>query len=345
MASQILYRNSAYSAGADGYHTYRIPAILVSLEGTVLLFCEGRRNGQGDHGDIDLLLKRSTDQGLTWSSQQIVHAEDGDITMGNPCPILDRQTGTIHLMFTRDNLRLFHTQSVDDGSSWSSPTEWTSILDAMDYDWKRIATGPVHGIQNRKGRLLAPLWISRKLITEIQQNPAERSYRAGSLYSDDGGNTWKMGGLVPDTIACLNECSVAERQDGSLLLNIREHRGGYRVFSESVDGGQSWSNPKKDKNLPCPTCQGSMVEWGERLLFLNPAISATEGYNPGNRRHLMLRQSEDGGQTWNDLLLVEPGPAGYSDLYPLSADKLILTFETGEKEYQERIDCAVFQCH
>lgn len=58
---------------ADGYHTYRIPALIVTPKGTLLAFCEGRKAGRSDAGDIDLLLKRSSDGGGTWS--QIYHAK------------------------------------------------------------------------------------------------------------------------------------------------------------------------------------------------------------------------------------------------------------------------------
>ena len=61
-----------FVAGHDGYHTYRIPAIVVATNGSVLAFCEGRRNSRSDSGDIDLLVKLSTDVGKTWSAQQVI---------------------------------------------------------------------------------------------------------------------------------------------------------------------------------------------------------------------------------------------------------------------------------
>jgi sialidase-1 len=56
-----------FVAGTDGYSSYRIPSVLVTSKATLLAFCEGRKNGPGDSGDIDLLLKRSSDCGKTWS--------------------------------------------------------------------------------------------------------------------------------------------------------------------------------------------------------------------------------------------------------------------------------------
>ena len=50
-------QTDVYVSGREGYHTYRIPSIIVTNRGTVLAFCEGRKTGRGDSGDIDLLTK------------------------------------------------------------------------------------------------------------------------------------------------------------------------------------------------------------------------------------------------------------------------------------------------
>lgn len=55
-----------FVAGQEGYHTFRIPALAVSGQGVLLAFAEGRKHGRGDAGEIDLLLKRSLDNGVTW---------------------------------------------------------------------------------------------------------------------------------------------------------------------------------------------------------------------------------------------------------------------------------------
>src|SRR5438874_3788997 len=94
-------RIPVFVAGQDGYHTYRIPSVIVTTRGTVLAFCEGRKTGRGDAGDIDLLLKRSTDRGKTWGRAQVVW-DDADNTCGNPCPVVDAKTGTIWLLMTHN---------------------------------------------------------------------------------------------------------------------------------------------------------------------------------------------------------------------------------------------------
>ncbi|MFN7142066.1 MAG: exo-alpha-sialidase, partial [Limisphaerales bacterium] len=88
LRAEALIQNDIFIAGTDGYHTYRIPSLIVTKKGTLLAFAEGRKNNRTDTGDIDIVLKRSTDGGKTWSAQQIVW-DDGDNTCGNPSPVVD----------------------------------------------------------------------------------------------------------------------------------------------------------------------------------------------------------------------------------------------------------------
>ncbi|MFO1520647.1 MAG: sialidase family protein [Kiritimatiellia bacterium] len=91
--------HAVYVSGQGGYHTYRIPALARTNAGTLLAFCEGRRNSSSDTGDIDLLVRRSADGGVTWGPPIVVW-NDGANTCGNPAPVVDTATGTIHLLST-----------------------------------------------------------------------------------------------------------------------------------------------------------------------------------------------------------------------------------------------------
>jgi sialidase-1 len=54
-----------FISGTEGYKSFRIPAIIKTSNNDLLAFCEGRVNSSGDFGDIDIVMKRSTDHGKT----------------------------------------------------------------------------------------------------------------------------------------------------------------------------------------------------------------------------------------------------------------------------------------
>ena len=115
IANAEIHQRDLFISGNDGYHTYRIPSILVTSKGTVLVFCEGRKNHRRDWGDIDLLVKRSEDHGMTFSSQSIIW-DDANNTCGNPCVVQDQQTGIIFL-FSTWNLGSDKESTICDGNS------------------------------------------------------------------------------------------------------------------------------------------------------------------------------------------------------------------------------------
>ena len=291
-----LSQADLFVSGEDGYHTYRIPALTVTRQGSLLAFCEGRKNNRRDHGDIDLLVKRSTDGGRTWSGQQIVYEEGGteEITIGNPCPVVDRETGTIWLPFCRDNKDVLVTKSIDDGVSWSDPVDITA--DVKNPEWSWVATGPGIGIQldqgPHKGRLLIPSDHGEGSGEEGD----ERVQYSHVFYSDDHGETWQLGGTVaPHT----DECQVIQTDDGNLLINMRNYwgryggrpdRGGMRALATSQDGGVTWSELSFDPTLIEPICQASLIrhvghgasdESPSRVLFSNPASRDRPGRPDG----------------------------------------------------------------
>src|SRR3954453_23620783 len=90
-----------FVAGRDGYHPFRIPSLLATPRGTLLAFCEGRKDGRGDAGNIDVVMRRSRDGGATWEPLRVI-ADGGPDTLGNPCPVVDRSDGTLWMLLTRN---------------------------------------------------------------------------------------------------------------------------------------------------------------------------------------------------------------------------------------------------
>jgi len=322
-----------FRAGEDGFHTFRIPALLATRKGTLLAFAEGRRGGRGDSGDIDIVLKHSADQGRTWSPIQTV-ADRGADTIGNPCPVQDRGTGRIFLPLTFnpgnvteaqmikrevDTRRtVFLTYSDDDGKTWAPLTEITDSVRKPNWTW--YATGPGVGIQTRKGRLIIPC----DHVAEGESNSVSHVF-----FSDDHGRTWHLGGEAPEKGT--NESQIVELRDGSLMLNMRSTRGrNRRGVTRGTDGGATWSAVTWDETLIEPVCQASIIAHRGALYFSNPASST--------KRELMtVRVSHDAGRTWSKGRVLHEGPAAYSCMAPLKNNMLGCLYECGAANPYERI--------
>ena len=345
-----LQQVEVFTRGQDGYHTYRIPSLLVTQRGTVLAFCEGRKDSGSDTGDIDLLLKRSTDGGRTWSNQQVLW-DDAANTCGNPCPVVDETTGTIHLLLTwnrgddnekgikagtaRDTRRVFVCSSTDDGVTWTQPRDITATTKPEDWRW--YATGPGVGIQLKTGK------HKGRMVIPCDHSVGEREYRSHAIYSDDHGKTWHAGkAIAPD----VNECQVVELNDGRLMMNMRNYKESHsrqRAIAFSADGGESWSDVTYDPTLVEPVCQASLIRVSPaaangsdpRLLFSNPATR-------DKRVQMTVRLSPDEGKTWPIAKLLHAGPAAYSNLAMLDPNTVGCLYERGEKSAYERITLARF---
>jgi sialidase-1 len=337
-----------FISGTDGYHTYRIPAIVVTTNGTVLAFCEGRKNSRSDTGKIDLLLKRSTDGGKSWSAQQIIRS-DGENVCGNPAPVVDETTGAIWLLMTwnlgtdgereigngtsKDTRRVFVTHSDDDGVTWAKPQEITTSVKKSDWRW--YATGPAIGIQLTRGAHKSRLVIPCN-HTELN-TPREVASRAHVIFSDDHGNTWQLGGIEDELT---NESTIVELANGSLLQSMRSYyKKNRRAIATSIDAGSTWSRVKLDETLIEPVCQGSILRhsWPEngsrsRILFSNPAST--------KRENLTVRVSYDECATWTVSKGLYPGPSAYSCLTVLPNKSVGCLFECGEKSPYEKISLA-----
>lgn len=348
-AGAALQETVVFRSGTEGYHTFRIPAIVRAPNGDLLAFAEGRKNSGSDTGDIDLLLKRSRDGGKSWGAIQVLW-DDGANTCGNPCPVVDAATGAILLLSThnlgvdkehaisagtsRAGRSVWILESKDHGATWSQPVNITHSTKRADWAW--YATGPGIGIQIKHGpqagRLVIP--SDHDYLDAASGKPRRASH---AIFSDDHGATWQIGGVIkPD----MNECQVAELFDGkgTLLMDMRSYRGlAQRAQSSSADGGATWTEAVDVPALVEPVCQASILRWenagGNRpgwLLFSNPADAR-------KRRNLTVRASEDNGATWSRSLVVHAGPAAYSCLVALSDSSAACLLEGGVQRPYEQI--------
>ena len=280
-----------FDGGTDGYHSYRIPSIVRTNSGTLIAFAEGRMSTNRDYGNINLVYKRSTNNGSTWSALgEVVGVGQG--TWGNPTAVVDRTTGRVWLFMswnsstknqggtdgydkidTWGDRRVYVSHSDDDGVSWSTQQDLTSTLLPTDRIWD--AVGPGVGIQTGSGRLVIPA-IGR------------------NIYSDDHGATWHHEEIAWGT----SEGTIVELNNGQLMRNDRPVTSQWelskrrRVSRGTIENGFSaWTS---DNTLLDPACEGSIVRYTgdpDRIVFLNSASTVT-------RSKMRVRISYDGGLTW-----------------------------------------------
>jgi len=346
--AQKNYSSNLWEEGKGEYKGYRIPAIVISTKGTVLAFAEGRNDG-GDSGDIDLLLKRSDDNGKTWSKEILIW-NDGQNTCGNPCPVVDQETGRIWLLTTwnygKDHeaqivtkksefpRKVFICYSDDDGLTWSKPADLTSTC--KDPSWGWYATGPGFGIQLKNGKYNGRLVIPANHSYDDPNGNVRKGpygYGAHVLISDDHGKTWKMS--TPIRPGC-NESQVTELSDATLLMNMRSYNGKTcRAISLSSDGGETWSVIEHDYQLVESVCQASILNFGnykgsQIYLFSNPAVTTS-------RSHITIKYSYNNCKDWQGSVLIDARPSAYSCLAKLPNGNIGILYEAGNKNAYETI--------
>ncbi len=336
-----IEQSDLFICGEGGYHTYRIPAMVRSQAGTILAFCEGRKNSRSDSGTIHMLLRRSFDSGKTWRNTQVLIEEEG-VTCGNPCPVVDGRTATIFLLFCK-NLAdgpeelitqgkaprtVWVTRSDDDGSTWETPVDITSDVKSPSWTW--YATGPTHGIQLASGRLIIPCDHMVGVHFDRKRDP----YHSHIIYSDDQGQSWQIGGIVNEGT---NECALVEARDGTLYINCRNYQGKKRrACARSHDGGETFTEFGWVDPLVEPICQAGMLGIeNEIALFSNPASTKA-------RERMTVKMSKDDCQTWSSGNVLYGGPSAYSDLVQAADQSIGCLYERGEESPYERLTYARF---
>lgn len=313
------------------YTKYRIPGIVVSRKGTVLVYWECRRednNRKGNNPDeclMDLYVRRSEDNGESFGEPiAIARGEEyfqngyGE-TVNNPV-MFAAKNGSLHLLFCCDVGRggVWHTVSTDDGITWSKPRNIVNSL--KRYPWELIGLGPGHGICLKNGRMIVSAWIFGKELPNNISNMFPS--RVTTVYSDDNGETWRMGELISNNS---DETSIVELSDGSVMVNSRQYslpyceakpertaEEAYRTVSVSKNGTDGWTETAFDKTLIDPACEGNICSaelngFPRVILFVNCASKT-------KRWDLTVRCSFDDAKTWSDKTLKLDGVGWYSDI-------------------------------
>ncbi|TPE43905.1 sialidase family protein [Pontibacter mangrovi] len=346
-----------FVSGEEGHKSYRIPAMIDLPNGDILAFAEGRVHGAADFGDVNIVMKRSSDKGKTWSALQTV-ADFDTLQAGNAAPVVDLTDpaypkGRIFLFYNTGNAHeyevrsakgyreVWYITSTDNGQTWSDPENITSQVHRPNMptanagytfkeDWRSYANTPGHAIQFTKGKYKGRMYVAANHSAGPPQHNFE-DYAAHGFYTDDHGKTFKLSAVVPETGS--NEAMAVELTNDRLMMNIRNQQGDVRsrIVSISSDGGATWDTTYFDQQLPDPVNQGSILNIGKKkgkaiLAFCNAADTQ-------RRDNLTLRISYDEGKTWPEQHVIAKSPnnekdyAAYSDLVKVGKKAIGVLYE------------------
>lgn len=319
-AAQVHTSSKIFDGGADGYHSYRIPSLIRTTNGTLIAFAEGRMSSNKDYGNINLVYKRSFDNGATWSALgEVVGVGPG--TWGNPTAVVDQSNGRVWLFMSWNSgdhnqsgtdgylpidswgeRKVYVSYSDNNGASWSPQQDLTATLLPSNFTWD--AMGPGVGLQKSKtgatGRLIIPA-IGR------------------NIYSDDHGATWHYQSIPSGT----SEGTIIEKLNGGLIRNDRPVMSQWelskrrRISVGSITSFPAWTS---DADLLDPACQASVLRYTDspnRIMFLNSASTETRG-------KMRIRITYNEGSTWpisrrifdnlTEQQAIDQGKGGYSSM-------------------------------
>lgn len=325
-----------FARGDNGSKFYRIPALVTAADGSLVAAIDKRIENMGDlPNKIDIVARRSTDGGRTWSEVITIVEHRDTYGYGDPALVLDRNSGDL-LCICAAGAGLWGTspenptdicvmRSRDNGQTWEPPQTITSSIygrashNPVSEQWQGAfaASGRAH--QLRDGTLLFVI-----AVREAPGSPLSNYVCA----SKDGGYTWELLPTPADRNG--DEAKIVELVDGSWLMSIRNPRKGHRKYSISHDRGATWSAPAKWADLTEPACNGDMI----RYTFESDGFSANRllhsiPFDPDERRNVSLLMSYDEGRTWPVRKCIWEGDAGYSSLTVLPDGTIGMLTEVG----------------
>lgn len=356
--TSLAQETIVFKGGEEGHAIYRIPAIIDLPGGELLAFAEGRVNGSDDFGDVNLVMKRSLDGGLTWSQLQTLMDYD-TLQAGNPAPVVDlfdpqHPQGVVYLFYNTGNnheydirmnrgaREVWVMRSYDLGKTWESPENITLQVHKPNNpnfnpkynnpeNWRHYANTPGHAFQFKKGKYKGRIFVAANhSVGDPQENFAE--YQAHGFFTDDHGKSFHLSESIE--IPGSNESIAAELSSDRMIMSIRNQKGDIRsrILAYSSDGGQTWDQAYFDHNLPDPVCQGSILDLGE--LNGKTILAHSNNANETERNQLTVKISFDEGRSWELTIPIDytdddaklPWTA-YSDLVKLNENSLGILYE------------------
>lgn len=329
-------RSVVYRPGDYNSKFYRIPGIVTAKDGSLVTVADKRIEHNGDlPAKIDVVSRRSTDGGKTWSDYVTVAAHDEIGGCGDPAIVVDDKTGDILAIFSHGNglwqkepAHISVARSKDNGVTWGKMMDINPQILTTDPNGPQPIKCTSAFASSGRATQLANGRIMFPLVVREDGNP---NFKVYAIYSDDSGHNWKVSKNPATTDG--DESKVVQLADGTVIMSIRNRHGSLRKFSFSKDNGETWSDPVPVEGLPDPRCNGDIIRYnrdGKDLL-----LQSLPG-DPKGRNDVAIYVSADNGKTWPIKKTVVTCPSAYSSMTILPDGSIgILTEESlnGHRSY------------
>lgn len=326
---QCIFRPGDY-----GSTNWRIPAVLVLQDGSILIASDKRKYNQTDlPEDIDIVVRRSTDLGVTWTEPHTIAQGTGYKHGFGDCTLVQCEDGTVVAGYVGGNglwastesdpIRSYIQTSNDGGLTWNEPVDITSQLWGSQsqnstqrlYKASFFASG--NGVRltrgEHKGRIIFVAAMVKKANNQLDNF---------AVYSDDNGATWTVSKRA---YSSGDESKVIELNDGRVLMSVRQN--GARGYTISSDGGETWGTPGRWNEMTTNACNGDMLrvfatDKGDAENLILHSIP-----NSMNREKVSLYMSRDEGQSWQFAKELCPEGSCYSSLSMLPDGRIVCYVE------------------
>lgn len=338
-AEPLFERTLLFDMGDEGSRFYRIPTLVTAADGSLVVVADKRWDKINDlPSHIDVIARRSEDNGKTWSKPIIIAGRDTTLGFGDATVVLDRKSGNLVCIFAsgnglwhsnKDNLmRINVSKSADNGKTWSEPRDITSQIygkgcpDPARAAWFGAFAASGRALQLKDGRIMFA--IAARLTSDWGGRLSNYA-----CYSDDGGDTWSVSKNAAEPNG--DEAKLIELNNGDVLMSIRNRDKGTRKFCISKDRGVTWGSSFLHPDIQEPACNGDIIRYSSvkegaaknRILHSIP-------YDPAVRRNVSVLISYDEGKTWPVRKTISPALSAYSSMTVLPDGTIGIVVEEGK---------------
>ncbi len=345
----------------NGSRHYRIPAMIVAEDGSIVVAADKRYGSYTDIGNgghvIDIVVRRSTDGGKTWSAPVTIAKGEGSTAnggddkrcgFGDPS-LVKGKDGKLYCLFAAGNEGYFYGQkgmcmsvSTNNGVTWNSgegnpPVDlyWSGAI-------KNVATAGTAGyglydyfVTSGRGLYIPEDDILMYLIpAQTMTSATEHTSNSQDyiFYSRDGGTSWYFS--ETPMVQGGDEAKIIQMNDGSLLGSIRQ--GGDRCFNTATytkndDGktlsfnfGSQWTNSQ----VRTGAANNQDILYYQRETAEGKTDVIVHSMTTGSHANLKLYYSTDQGANWTEFLNVQTKGTRYVTMDKNPANgSLYLLFE------------------